>query len=384
MDDEATNTCQSQGHTVPISLRPRLSQPRTRWAVPGAAAAVVAVALVVTPMVADASPALPPRTAAELLASTRAAVDHPFSGTVVQTARLGLPDLPRSGHGASTSLSLASLITGSHTARIWYAGPERVRVALVGDFAQTDMIRSGRDAWTWNSADNTAKHLTLPAHDDRRPSPSTLTPDQAAQQALAAIDPTTAVTVEGTASVAGRSAYELVLRPRDTRSLVGQVRLAVDSTTSTPLRVEVFARGGTKPAFETAFSSIQFATPSASLFTFRPPRGAKVTEQTLPAEPTAAQRKAYADRRAAAAGERPTVVGTGWTTVLVAKGVDLSNATGPELTALLRSAKQVSGSYGSGRVVQTALVSALLLDDGRLLMGSVTPQVLEQAAAASR
>ena len=105
-----------------------LRSPRARWAVPGIGAAIVAAALVVTPLVAGAAPALPPRTAAELLASTRAAVDHPFSGTVVQTARLGLPDLPRGGHGRSTSLSLTSLITGSHTAQVWYAAPDRSRL----------------------------------------------------------------------------------------------------------------------------------------------------------------------------------------------------------------------------------------------------------------
>ncbi len=350
-----------------------LRSPRARWAVPGIGAAIVAAALVVTPLVAGAAPALPPRTAAELLASTRAAVDHPFSGTVVQTARLGLPDLPRGGHGRSTSLTLTSLITGSHTAQIWYAAPDRSRIALIGDFAQTDVIRSGRDAWTWSSADNTAKHLTLPAHDDAKPIPSSLTPGQAAEQALAAIDPTTQVSVEGTASIAGRSAYELVLRPRDPRSLVGQVRLAVDSRTSTPLRVEVFASSGTEPAFETSFTEIQFATPAASLFTFRPPPGAKVSELTLPAAP---QRKHTS--------VRPTVVGDGWTTVLVMAGVDVSNVSSPELTAFLRSAKEVTGSYGKGRLIRTALVSALLLNDGRLLVGSVTPDVLEQAAAASR
>lgn len=356
-----------------------LRSSRARWALPGIGATIVAAALVVTPLVAGAAPALPPRTAAELLASTRAAVDHPFSGTVVQTARLGLPDLPRGGHGRSTSLSLTSLITGSHTAQIWYAAPDRTRIALIGDFAQTDVIRSGRDAWTWSSADNTAKHLTLPAHDDAKPVASSLTPGQAAEQALAAIDPTTQVTVEGTASIAGRSAYELVLRPRDPRSLVGQVRLAVDSRTSTPLRVEVFASTGTEPAFETSFTEIQFATPAASLFTFRPPPGAKVSEQTLPAAPTEAQREAFK-----ATSMRPTVVGEGWTTVLVMGGVDVGNVSSPELSAFLRSAKEVSGSYGKGRVIRTALVSALLLDDGRLLVGSVTPDVLEQAAATSR
>ena len=72
-----------------------------------------------------------------------------------------------------------------------------------------------------------------------------LTPQQAASQALAAIDPTTKVSVDGTASVAGRSAYELVLKPRDTRSLVGDVRIAIDAKTDVPLRVQVLAEGAT-------------------------------------------------------------------------------------------------------------------------------------------
>jgi hypothetical protein len=40
----------------------------------------------------------------------------------------------------------------------------------------------------------------------------------------------------------------------------------------------------------------------------------------------------------------------------------------------------VTGSFGSGQVLRTKLVSVLLLDDGRLLVGAVAPQVLEQAA----
>ncbi len=353
---------------MPFSLR-------SRWTIPAAGATAVAAALVISPMVADASPSLPPRTAAELLASTTAAADHPFSGTVVETARLGLPDLPMGGAG-STSLSATSLVTGSHTARVWYAGPGRSRIALVGDLAESDVIRSGTDAWTWSSATNTAQHLTLPSETAKAPAPAgDVTPAQAAARALAAIDPTTTVTVEGTASIAGRSAYELVLAPKDAGSLVAQVRLAIDSVTSTPLRVEVFARGAGKPAFETSFTSITFATPDPAVFAFSPPRGAKVTEQKMGAAPAPGARPDAKD------ATQPTVIGTGWTSVALIKGVDLTAAGGnAQLSTLLRSAKQVSGSYGSGRVITTSLVSALLLDDGRLLVGAVTPAVLEQAA----
>lgn len=350
---------------------------RSRWTAPAVAVVAVVVALAVSPMVADAAPSLPARTAAELLASTRAAVDHPFSGTVAQTARLGLPDLP-STHGRSTSLSIAALATGSHTARVWYAGPGRTRIALVDELAETDVIRDGRDVWTWSSTDNAATHLVLPAEAGHPPATSALTPDQAAAAVLQAVEPTTEVSVEGTASVAGRSAYELVLRPRDAGSLVAQVRLAIDAVTSTPLRVEVFARGGSDPAFETAFTSIRFATPAASVFRFSPPPGATVTEQTPQTPPATAAMPTKAP------GGQPAVVGKGWTSVLVLAGVDPSVATGSaELDALLGSAQQVTGSYGSGRVLRTALVSVLLLDDGRLLIGSVTPEVLEQAAVSA-
>ena len=41
----------------------------------------------------------------------------------------------------------------------------------------------------------------------------------------------------------------------------------------------------------------------------------------------------------------------------------------------------VSGAFGTGQVLRTKLVSVLLLDDGRLFVGAVTPAVLEQAAA---
>lgn len=361
---------------MPLPTHRSLSR-RARWAVPAGTAAVVAAGLLVSPVVADASPSLPTRSAAELLASTRAAADHPFSGTITQTARLGLPELPGAG---STSLSVASLVTGTHTARVWYAAPDRTRIALVGDLAETDVVRSGRNVWTWSSEDRKASHTVLPAGKPEATTPDTssLTPTQAAEKALAAIDPTTAVTVDGAVSVAGRDAYELVLAPRDARSLVGQVRLAIDARTSTPLRVEIFARGASTPAFETGFTSVSFATPSASVFRFTPPAGAKVTTTEL----APAQRKGPQRRHEQAGGTRPDVIGTGWTAVVSVPGVQLGSSSGNEqLSTLLRSADRVSGTWGSGRILRTALVTALLTDDGRLYVGAVTPAVLQQAAA---
>jgi outer membrane lipoprotein-sorting protein len=365
-----------------MSTENTTSRRRLVWAVPGAALVVVAAA-VTLPMTAGASPALPHRSAAQLLVDVSKASGTPLSGTVVETARLGLPALP---DVSGTSITPMSLVTGSHTARVWYDGADKARVALVGNLAETDLVRNGRDVWLWTSGKNTAQHVVLPAkpaQDAPPPSAESMTPQQAAEKALAAIDPSTKVTVDGTASVAGRDAYELVLQPRDTRSLIGDVRLAVDSETGVPLRVQVDAAGSTgRPAFETAFTSVSFEKPSASVFRFSPPPGATVSELGSSAPSTEGD-------TGGTPGSRPRVIGSGWTAVLETTGVALPAGGGGErdgesqLGALTRAMTPVSGAYGHGQLLRTKLLSVLLLDDGRLLVGAVPPAVLEQAATAA-
>jgi hypothetical protein len=91
-------------------------------------------------------------------------------------------------------------------------------------------------------------------------------------------------------------------------------------------------------------------------------------------------------------------VGSGWSTVLVAAGVQpgeltqqLSGGPGGAGTdrvrgmgvgqALLRAARPVHGTFGSGRVLRTRLVSVLVTDDGRVLVGAVTPDELMRVAS---
>jgi outer membrane lipoprotein-sorting protein len=368
---------------------PRWTRRRLAWAAPIAGLVVVAAAVTI-PMVASASPALPAKSAAQLLADVSKSPGTPLSGTVVETARLGLPALPEI---SGTTISPMALLAGSHTARVWYDGAHKARIALVGNLTETDLVRNGSDVWLWTSGQNTAQHIKLPADSAQKgssPSPAeSLTPQEAARQALAAVDPTTKVTVDGTASVAGRSAYELVLAPRDARSLVGDVRIAVDSKTNVPLRVQVHAAGATgRPAFETTFTSVSFGKPSASVFRFSPPPGAKVTTTLVPTgEADRSKDLTTRDDHAAA----PNVIGNGWTSVVELTGVSLPTGGRPgdergsspseQLGALRQAMTPVSGAFGSGHVLRTKLVSVLLLDDGRAYVGAVAPQVLEQAAA---
>lgn len=386
------------------------SNPALRWAVP----AVTAVALVgggaaIGGLSAIASDGLPARTAAQLLVDVQQARLDGLSGTVVQKSELGLPDLPIAGasrHGGSSDLT--SLISGTHTMRVWFAGPDQARMALLGTLGESDVIRNGKDVWVWASKDKTAKHYVLPDHDAAAksgatfagPGPTDLptSPQDAAEKALAAITPSTEVTTSGTATVAGRSAYELVLKPKEATSLVAQVRVAIDGTEHVPLRVQVFAKKVADPVFEVAFSAVDFARPDAAQFTFKAPPGTTVTDTKTPthgASGTDPNAKAVTPQPNSP--EMPKVIGEGWGTVLVAKlpanvttvasgSAGASTASDRTLAQLMKFVgllPKVSGSWGSGHLMAGTVFSVLVTDDGRLVAGAVTPEGLYAALAGS-
>jgi outer membrane lipoprotein-sorting protein len=387
--------------TLPLFSR------RARWAVPaGVVALVAAVTTGSMVTVAAASPALPQRSAAELLtALAQAGPPPPLAGTVTETADLGVPALP----GEQNPTSVLSLLSGSHTIQLWYGGPRQARLALPFPLGETDVIRNGTAAWIWQSSTDSVRHILLPARPagqpgtDVSPSPAVtpLTPRQAVQRILAAVGPTTSVRTGPTTTVAGEDAYQLVIAPRDSHSLVGSVVIAVDAQhLDVPLRFQIFARGAASPAFETGYTQISFGPQPASLFDFTPPSGASVHTVTPSIPP------AQAGSPPPAAGQR--VIGTGWLSVAVLPASALSGLTGSGsaagalgqaarsasggpgggggpgagavLAALLKSATPVSGSWGSGKLLRTSLVS-VLITSSHVLAGAVDPSVLYRAAA---
>lgn len=372
-------------------------RPAMRWAVPAGVGAVVIAAGVTVPLIAGADAELPERTAAELLVDVAEADKIPLAGTVVQSADVGLPEIPglvgapgEAGDGTPAGIA-ASLLSGSTTARVWYSDESTFRVALQDELAENDVIRDGDDLWFWSSEGNTVQHLSVPA-DATVPDPRDLphaagTPADLADLALGAVAGSTEVDVDGTATVAGRPAYELVVSPTAEESLIGSVRLAIDAENSVPLRVQVYDDDGGDPAVEVGFTSVSFDEPDRSVYEFTPPEGATVEEVDPGALPDRAE---HDDKLTQAA---PSVVGESWTSVLVLRGIDLTELTAgsggdaPDqqvtqdmIDALLAELTPVSGPYGSGVAMQSDLFSAMLLDDGRLLMGAVTLEALEAAA----
>jgi outer membrane lipoprotein-sorting protein len=388
-----------------MNTLPTISR-RARWAIPvGAVAlagAVTAGSLIST---AQASPELPLRTPAQLLASVagRDAPPPAMTGTVVETASLGLPQLP----GASNQNSITSLLAGSHTIKVWYGDPQHIRLAVPVQLSETDVIRDGRQVSVWQSGSNTVTRMQLPPRDSAAeahamPSGAPLTPQQAASQALKAVGPSTRVTVDRTVTVAGQPAYQLVLTPKSSGSLIGRVSIAIDATRNVPLRVQVFARGAASPAIQVGYTSILFVKPAAANFNFTTPAGAKVKVVSPPTDSSRHMAKGTKS-----SGE-PQVIGKDWLSVAVLPASDLagvmgaggasssassaagvgsqsvssgSGESGAETAALMKSATPVHGAWGSGRLLRTSLVSVLITNSGHVLVGAVTPAVLYAAAA---
>jgi outer membrane lipoprotein-sorting protein len=372
------------------------ARPALRWLVPVAAAvAVVGGGAALGTLAAAAEPSLPERSAAQLLVDLQTARLDGLSGTVVQRADLGLPQIPALAGAAGSEIG--ALVGGSNTLRVWYSGPDKARIALLNTLGETDLIRNGQDVWTWQSRDNTAQHFVLPEGtampgSGSPPQKLPVSPQEAAELALDAVEPTTEVTTGRNARVAGRDAYELVLAPRDKNSLVGQVRLAIDATEHLPLRVEVFPSDSVDPAFEVAFTQVSFERPGDERFRFNPPPGAKIEEKS-------AEEFDPGDKPEIAPGkpdtaDKPdtdtTVVGEGWTSVFVTRTSDGTAAEGaepgeksegkPEELALLGQLPKVSGEWGSGRVLKAKMFTVLLTDDGRLLAGLVSQERLFEVA----
>jgi len=358
-------------------------RPALRWFAPLAlVVAVGSTGVIASNAVAD--PKLPDKTAEQLLVDLQGARVDGFSGTVVQTADLGLPALP--SMGGADSGQLTSLLSGSHTIRVWYAGEDKVRFALLDDpTSEIDVIRNGSDLWHWSSKPNEATHRTLPADapdgDPEAPADAPTTPQEAAERALEAIDPTTAVSTASAVEVAGRPAYELVLTPKDARTLITSVKIAIDGANSAPLRVQVLGAEGRTVA-EVGFDSVDFTTPEARWFEFNPPAGAKVTEKGTVKKPSgeglSEDEREAAEEKAEEARSNTKVVGSGWTSVVVSK-VPPSAATG-ELATFVNSLPTVPDHPGWRLLAGTAF-SAVLTDDGRIAVGAVQPQLLYDALA---
>ncbi|WP_043502674.1 LolA family protein [Georgenia sp. SUBG003] len=343
-----------------------------RW-LPAAAVPAVVAAAALTSQAGAAD--LPEKSPEDVLAMVADHSVEAFSGSFAQTSDLGLPALPggAGGQGGEDLAQAVELATGDHTGRVYVGGGRTARLQVMDSFSERDLVVNGQDAWVYDSRDNSALHLTLPADGAAAPAP-TATPEELAQRFVDAVGPTTDLSVAQDVTVAGRDAYELVLTPRTDQTLVGSVAIAVDGETGFPLRVTVDARGQADPALEVAYTSFTLGEPDAARFEFTPPAGASVEEKALPDQPAAGLRwMPGVGGSATPRGPEPTVDGEGWDAVVVLPAGTADVAADPLLA-------QMTQAVEGGRLLSTDLFNALVTNDGRVLVGSVPVERLQAVA----
>nr|WSW67476.1 DUF2092 domain-containing protein [Streptomyces sp. NBC_00995] len=381
-----------------------------RYIVPVAVAGVAAATIGLVPALASSGdPELPQITAQELIEKIAASDTQQLSGTVKISTDLGIPSMgglagsfaPGGADGdgsasADPQHKLTELASGTHTLRVAADGPDKQRLSVLDDASEYSLIHNGDQVWAYDSKSNAVYHAENAENAPDRTGPGKTrqsapdgvptTPKALAEQALKAADGTTSVTVGGTAQVAGRDAYRLVIKPEQSGSTIGSITIAVDAENGVPLKFTLSPSSGGKAAVDAGFTSVDFGKPDASSFSFTPPKGAEVTE----ADEVEGHGKAEADKAKGdlSAFEGMNVIGKGWNTVAEIKapgGAALPSAESDEVPAEARQfldalGDKVTGKFGSGTVFKTRLVNALMTDDGRVYVGAVTKDALVDAA----
>ncbi|MFF4314008.1 outer membrane lipoprotein carrier protein LolA [Streptomyces sp. NPDC001507] len=413
--DDSTGAAQA-GDEPRDELRAERRRKAARYVVPVAVVGVAAATIGLVPALADSGdPNLPKITAQELIDKIAKSDVQQLSGTVKISTDLGLPDLgglessllsgatQGSGDGSSAdpTSKLTELASGTHTLRVAADGPEKQKVSVLESGAEYSLIHNGTDVWGYDSKSNEVYHSTAADSGKAEQHETPATPKNFADEVLKSVDDTTSVTVDGTAQVAGRDAYRLVIKPKKSGTTVGAISIAVDAKTGTPLKFTLTPSSGGAAVVDAGYTQVSFAKPAASTFDFTPLKGAKVTEgdhagkagKTAGGNGTAQGGKASeAPGDGSAKGLDKSgfdVLGKGWNSIAVLDtgskgGVPTGSASGGgDLSGFLGSlGDPVSGKFGKGTVFSTRLINALMTDDGKVYVGAVDKAALVKAANA--
>ena len=289
-----------------------------RW-LPALLAPVLIAGAIATPAIAAAvPPTLPERSVTQVLAlGVTGERVRGYTATIEQKAALGLPDLSglaggssngyrpnsssspssaASGDSSDAAAQALSVLTADQRARVQVSG-QGLKIQLTTGSGEKSLTMNSKEAWTWDWDSREATRYTFPKASKltenqqraltqlRAESTSRLSqlnPQALAKSLLAKADESTEITLGSNVRVAGQAAYEVVLTPKQNASLVRNVRVAIDSKTGMVLRVQVWAKAQSKLAYSLSYTSLNYAVPAASNFTFTPPSEAKVIQKSSP------------------------------------------------------------------------------------------------------
>jgi hypothetical protein len=319
-------------------------------------------------------------TAQQLLARIKDSTGIRFSGTVVANTSV---DVPASEVGdAMSAFATVGLLAGSHTAKVWYGGAKRERVAVVDATGEVDYFRIGSDYWRWDPMARSAVGVKLPnltSQTSWSPIPRVL-PGQVGWWAARTADSRTRLSLDASGHIAGRSVYRLHIWPDRADSLINSVVVSADTRTYTPLGVRVYVKGRSAPAMSAAFTRIRFGAPDPQNFTFSPPPDASVLPQPSRRMGVPVHPKVENEEPSAPLELGVSFHGSGWGRVLEIRAAQLNphQLAWPSWSSA--DTKVVSGRWGAGQLYTSPLVTILVTKDDRILVGEVRAKALLDCA----
>ena len=354
---------------------------------------------------------LPDLSPEELMVMMQDAQPIEFSGVVLKTTNLGLPALELSSMlseeeiermrektpeefadfvpevAASQELAKAmELITGEHRVRI-FVGETGMRAQILDRMSQRDLIVNSKEVWTYDSREQVA---TVASIDQQKVEQGRLSamqqmekyaaelgldltnPQAVAEYVMSQVGDSSEVSVGTDHFKAGRTAYQLIVKPNSEVSLIDSVVLSIDSETAVPLAAAIYSVEQTAPAIEVGFESISFGDQDESLFSFTAPAGATITnlDEIEKPEVSEAEKPNYE-------GEKATMVGEEWDSVLVMPAGDMDMLAELQDNQLLSSLlKPVTG----GVAFETPIMKVFIANDGRIFAGAVSLSHLQKLA----
>ena len=371
---------------------------------------MIAVGAIAVPLQANAID-LPDLSPQQVMVLMQGADVTEFSGTIVKSSNLGLPTLEFSSMMSEDSIAqmeekmpaemadfvpavfesntltqAIELISGSHTIRVYVSGQDKLRAQILDPMSQRDLIVNGNEFWVYDAKMATALTGTVDIEADPAKQAEAeqkvldyadsialdlSSPEAIADYLVSMVDETSQIEVGKDHSVAGRSAYQLIISPDSPNSLVASAAVSVDSETGMPLKVEIFSTTQVEAAMTVGFESISFGSVDQGLFSFTPPAGTSV--ETFDADELMATLDGYEKPEGYVSDyevpAEPEVLGSDWDSVvhLAALPADIPQ----DLMATELFADMLTEVPG-GKVFSTPLVNVLLTDSGEVYMGAVT------------
>jgi outer membrane lipoprotein-sorting protein len=203
------------------------------------------------------------------------------------------------------------ILTGA-SGRLWLSpSTHSLRLELQGDNGDAQVVVKNGAFSIYDPMSNVVYRGTLPADTSKTDTTATEPVPSVAQiqaqlgqlmQQLNVAGPTPR-------NVAGQQAYKVVLSPKHSGGLIGDVQLAWDATHGVPLGIAIYSRGSSSPVLELKATDISFGPVSAKDFKVSAPAGAKVVRISSQAHPAASKLQTKASKAKRAAKTHADVLG---------------------------------------------------------------------------